>query len=97
MRADARDSSPYPGRFGGSGPGLLRGMTCGPPENKLARSIGGHDRMEDKKQIAPHRGRKPSKSRYFFVVVMNSSPDAKKVALDIRGINRVSTPTLTQM
>ena len=95
--SDAHDSSPYLGRFGGSEPGYGQARSCGLPQSTYDRSTDGHDRMEDKKQTASHRMRKPSKFQYVFVMAMNSNPSAAKVALDIRGINRVSTPMLTQM
>lgn len=95
--SDARDSSPCLGRFGGSEPGSGRGTPCGHPANTQARSIGDHDHKEDKKQTASHRGRKSLKSQYVFVMEVSSSPGVRKVALDSRGINRVSTPVLTQM
>lgn len=95
--SDAPDSSPCLGPFASSEPGSGQGTPCGPPENNLARSIGDPDHMEDKKQTASHRGRKSLKSQCVFVMVVNSSPGAAKFALDIRGINRVSTPVLTQM
>ena len=76
--SDARDSSPCLVRFGGNEPGYGSGTPCGPPTNTQARSTGGHDRMEDKKQMVSHKGCKSLKSQYVFVVEMNSSPGRYK-------------------